>query len=142
MTSLDAANTAEMTMVARPLARHEFDVAGHVAKLRAMVTELRRQTDASVEALHTIRARTSRVLGATEAFGALSAEIGALGRRLDLPVAAARLNATAEERAAFQAELHLLIDLLESYRQRFAPELAATKLRRTPPKRRWWHVFK
>jgi hypothetical protein len=122
--------------------RHRVGVASPVVKLQVMVAELRRQTDASVSALHMIRARTSKVLAATEAFSALSAEVAALTRSLRSPPTVTRLNKDAAERALVQQELHLLIDQLDSFRQRYAAELSnATPL---PPKRKkpWWRVFR
>ena len=107
-----------------------------------MLAELRRQTDASVSALHTIRARTSKVLAATEAFSALSAEVSVLTRSLWVPPTAARLNQDAAARALFQQELHLLIDQLDSFRQRYAPELSITTPLPPKPKKPWWRVFK
>jgi hypothetical protein len=131
-----------MTIAAGVRARHEIDVASQIAQLKLTVAELRRQTDASLAALHTIRARTSKVLAATEAFSALSAEAAALAHRLMLPVAVDRLNEDVREREAFRHELHLLIDQLDGFRQRYASELAATTPRRPPPKKPWWRVFR
>ena len=129
--------------MARPRApRHKLGVASHVAKLQVMLAELRRQTDASVAALHTIRARTSKVLAATEAFSALSAEVAALTRSLWAPPTVARLNQDAAERALFQQDLHLLIDQLDSFRQRYAAELSITTPLPPKPKKPWWDVFK
>jgi len=107
-----------------------------------MLTELRRQTEASVAALHTIRTRTSKVLAATEAFSALSVEVATLARSLWAPSTVARLNQDAAERALFQEELHLLIDQLESFRHRYAAELSITTPLPPKPKKPWWHVFK
>lgn len=106
-----------------------------------MLAELRRQSDASVAGLHTIRARTSRVLAATDAFTTLSREIAGLGRALWEPVLITRLNQDHTERAVFQQQLRLLIDQLDAFRQRYASELLQS---RPPPprqKRPWWHVW-
>ena len=130
-----------MTMAARLGASYKTRVASDIAKLRALVAELRRQTEASVEGLHTIRARTSNVLAATTAFSTLATEIAALGRRLSAPLPG-DLDNIASERAAFHQELHLLIDQLDTYRQRYGAELAMTVQRKPKPKKRWWHVFK
>jgi hypothetical protein len=113
-----------------------------VAKLQGMLAELRRQTDASVSALHTIRARTSKVLAATEAFSALSAELVVLTHSLSAPTTVARLNEDAAERALFRQELHLLIEQLDSFRLRFAAELSITTPLPPKPRKPWWHVFK
>jgi hypothetical protein len=117
-------------------------VASHVAKLQDMLAELRRQTDASVSALHTIRARTSKVLAATDAFSALSTELAVLTRSLSAPPTIARLDQDAAERALFRQELHLLIEQLDSFRLRYAAELSITTPLPPKPRKPWWHVFK
>ena len=103
-----------------------------------MLVELRRQTDASVAGLHSIRARTSKVLVATDAFTTLSREIAALGRALWDPVLIARVNQDPTERALFQQQLSLLIDQLDAFRQRFASELADSRPPPPRPKQPWW----
>jgi hypothetical protein len=116
-------------------------VAEPFSKLQAMVGELQRQADASVRALHTIRARTSKVMAATAAFSALADEVGLVARRLAKPTAR-DTYANAADRAALQEELHLLVDQLESFRQSYNAELALVAAR--PPavkKRRWWRAF-
>jgi methyl-accepting chemotaxis protein len=117
-------------------------MAGHVAKLQSMIAELRRQTDATVSGLHTIRARTSKVLAATEAFTRLSEEVAALTRALWTPDVIARLNEDATERSLLLQQLHLLIDQLDAFRQHYAGELSLTTPRAPKPKRPWWHVIK
>jgi hypothetical protein len=109
-------------------------------KLQAMVIELERQAGASVRALHTIRARTSRVLAATAAFSALADEVVSLGRRLAQPKAR-DTYANPADRAALQAELSLLIEQLDGYRQLYTAELALVEARKPKAKRRWWRAF-
>lgn len=113
----------------------------HVAKLQAMLAELRKQTDASLQGLHTIRARTSKVLAATEAFTALATEAATMNRSLWAPTTASRLNDNAADRAAFQEELRLLVDELDTLRQRYASELALATSLPPPPKKPWWRIF-
>jgi hypothetical protein len=110
------------------------------AKLQAMVIELERQAEASVRGLHTIRSRTSRVLAATAAFSALADEVGSLARRLAKPKAR-DTYVNPEDRGALQAELSLLIEQLDGYRQSYAAELALVEARPPKPKRRWWRAF-
>ena len=114
-------------------------MANAVVKLQATLTELSRQVTASVDALHTIRARTSKVLLATAAFGALAVEVDVLrsapcGRRLASTAVAAELLRDDDDRATFHAELHRLIDQLESYRLVYAAELSLAAARRGPPR--------
>ena len=115
-------------------------MANGVVKLQATLTELNRQVMVSVDALHTIRARTSKVLLATAAFGALAVEVEALRRRLAEPAVAAQLLRDEDERAAFQGEVHRFIDQLESHRDAYAGELSLATLRRPPPRVRWWQL--
>lgn len=116
-------------------------MANSVAKLQTTLTELGRQIEASVDGLHTIRARTSRVLRATSAFSTLAGEVRSLRRRLSEPALAAQLLRDEADRAAFQEELHLYIDQLESYRHTYAEELSLATPRRAPPQPPWWRVF-
>jgi hypothetical protein len=51
------------------------------------------------------------------------------------------LNQDAAERALVQQELHLLIDQLDSYRQRYAAELSLTTPLPPKPKKPWWRFF-
>jgi hypothetical protein len=110
------------------------------SKLQAMVVELQRQADASVRALHTIRARTSKVMAATAAFSALADEIGLVARRLAKPTAR-DTYADAADRAALQEELHLLVDQLDNFRQSYTAELALVTARPPQVKRRWWRAL-
>lgn len=116
-------------------------MASDFAKLRCAVAELRRQTDACVAALHTIRARTSKVLAATDAFSALSREVEQLGRALSAPPTALRLKRSAIERALFQQDVHLLLDQLDGFRSRYAAELLLTTPLPPKPKKPWWRLF-
>lgn len=131
-----------MTMARGDVGRQETDVASHVDNFRRMLAELRRQTDASVAGLHTIRARTSKVLAATEAFTVLSLEIGALTETLWSPLSIARLNGDSVERAVFNQQLRLLIDQLDAFRVRYASELSQSTPPPPKPKKPWWYVFK
>jgi len=121
---------------------HEAGVTNHVGKLRTTLVELRRQTDATMTGLHSIRMRTSRVLAATEAFAALSQDVASLGRELWSPLTCDRLNRDATERAQFLQQLHLLVDQLDSFRQRYATELSQSIPPKPARKKSWWHVFK
>ncbi|HYJ10793.1 MAG TPA: hypothetical protein VEX18_17345 [Polyangiaceae bacterium] len=101
---------------------------------------MQRQADASVRALHTIRARTSNVMAATAAFSALADEIGLLAQRLAKPTAG-DTYANAADRAALQEELHLLVDQLDNFRQSYTAELALVAARPPQVKRRWWRAL-
>jgi len=128
-----------MTSGARSNRLHNLEtMANAVVKLQATLTELGRQVTASVDALHTIRARTSKVLLATAAFGALAVEVDVLRRRLASTAVAAELLRDDDDRATFHAELHRLIDQLESYRLVYAAELSLATARRARPRARWW----
>jgi hypothetical protein len=118
-------------------------VANSVAQLEGLTRELRRQATASTNALHTIRARTSRVMRATAAFAALTTDIDALARRLTERDSVARLRRDADERIAFMQDLHVLVDQLESFQQLYAEELSSVAPPPSPAakqatqKRRW-----
>ncbi len=121
-------------------------MANSFAQLETLTRELRRQATASVNALHTIRARTSRVLGATAAFATLAAEIDVLARRLIDRDCAARIRWDAEERIAFMHELHALVDQLEILQQTYADELSCIAPPRAPAQppsgqKRRWRIF-
>jgi len=117
------------------------EVASHVAQLQALVAELRRQTDAAVRGLYAVRARTSKVLMATEAFAALSARVTNLNHSLWTPTMADRLNGDAVARWDFEEEVRQLSHELEELRQRYETELLLTTPVPPPPKKPWWRVF-
>lgn len=135
-----------MTMVARGGVSGNWRVASHAERLKGRLEALRGEADATVAALHTIRARTSKVLEATAAFSAVSAEAAALRSPLERPARAARLELDADGRLALQLDLGQLLDRLERYRRTYAAELAQVPARSPPPppkaRRHWWHVFR
>ncbi len=94
-----------------------------------------------MQGLHTIRARTSKVLAATASFTALSAELAALSRALWAPATVDRLNQDAAEREAFERRLRALLDELEALRERFESELSRAVPAPRPPKKPWWRMF-
>jgi len=130
-----------MTMAAPSLGDHEMAVGSEAAKLQATLGELRRQTDAAVEGLESITARTSRVLAATEAFSALSTECRALSRVLFDPLAVARINDNAVRRNAFRQQLQQLLERFDALRQSYAAELSPVVQPRSAAKKPWWRLF-
>jgi hypothetical protein len=105
-----------------------------------MLTELRHETDAWLRNLHTIRARTSNVLAATDAFSALSEKVAALSRsRIAAPME--RHSANVSSSPAFEERLEALLVERDKLQQRFASELTLATPVPPPPKKPWWRCW-
>ena len=89
-----------MTMAAAPLRRCTLrrHMTSGVQDLQDRIAILERHMTASVESLHHIRARTSRVLAATNAFNRLRVEARSLAEVVRTLVSLARANRESVDR--------------------------------------------
>ena len=114
--------------------------------LRAKIAIIERTAATSVEALHRIPARTSRVLAATSAFSMLNMEARSLSQVVCTLVTLARASEDSLDRAYIERELSELREELRALELRHAKELAlavAHARQQSPaPRKRWWEIWK
>jgi hypothetical protein len=117
-----------------------------VKDLQAQIAMLERQAAASVESLHHIRARTSRVLAATGAFTTQEKEIRSLSHAVRDLANLDHVHDDSVDRPSVERELARLRAGLRELQLRFSSELASgTKLERASPssrRRPWWRFWR
>lgn len=114
-----------------------------VRDLQERIALLQRHAAATVQSLHHIRARTSRVLAATGAFAALEGEARSLS---EVVRNLSRVNDESVDRPYVESELERLRNSMHDLRQRFSSELvsAAKSEPPAPSSRRkpWWRFWR
>lgn len=111
------------------------------------ITVLQRHAAASVQSLHHIRARTSRVLAATSAFTAFEVEARSLREVVRTLVSLARASDESVDRGYVERELSRLREGFCELQRRFSRELvSAAESERPPPPpplmKRWWQLWR
>jgi hypothetical protein len=114
-------------------------------ELQARLLVLERRVAGTIASLHHIRARTTRVLTATNAFSALQAEVLALSRVIDTLARLSRASDDSVDRQCLEGQLSQLSADMAELQRRFEAELrhAADSAPPPPkvlPRKPWWRV--
>lgn len=115
-------------------------------ELEARIAMLQGQTAATVEALHHVRARTTRVLAATSAFTKLNGAVGSLDQVVRT-LGRSRASEDSVDKESIERAIERLQNDLHELRESYSKELlCAAESSRPPPRTarrgRWWHFWR